>query len=136
MAATNDHAPASRRQLRQFGGIVGGGFALLGVLPWALRRGEPRPILLGLGALLALGALAWPEGLRWPHRAWTALGHVLGWINTRILLGVVFYLVVTPIGAVARLFGRDPMRRRFDPKASSYRQDREARPGTHMRQPF
>lgn len=127
---------ATRRQLRQFGGIVGGGFALLGLLPWVLRRGEPRPWLLGLGAVLAALAVVWPEGLRVPHRGWTALGHVLGWINTRILLGIVFFLVVTPLGAAARLFGRDPMRRRFDPEATSYRQDREARPGAHMRQPF
>ena len=128
--------PASRRQLRQFGFLVGGGFAVLGVLPWVLRRGLPRPILLGLAAVLATAGLVWPEGLRYPHRGWMAIGHALGWVNTRILLGVVFYLVVTPIGAVARLFGRDPMRRRFDPRAQSYRQDREARPATHMRQPF
>jgi hypothetical protein len=127
---------AGSRQLRQFGLLVGGGFAVLGVLPWVLRRGGPRPILLGLAAVLIILALLWPEGLRWPHRGWMALGHALGWINTRILLGVVFFLVVTPMGAVARLFWRDPMRRGFDPKAPSYRQDREARPGTHMRQPF
>ena len=136
MPGSSDQAPASRRALRQFGFLVGGGFAVLGLLPWVLRRGEPRPILLGLAAVLGLAALAWPEGLRWPHRGWMAVGHVLGWINTRILLGAVFFLVVTPIGWVARLFGRDPMRRRFDRDAPSYRQDREARPGTHMRQPF
>jgi hypothetical protein len=128
--------PADRRQLRQFGFIVGGGFAVVGGLRWILGRGAPRPILLGLAAVLVLAALAWPEALRWPQRGWMALGHVLGWINTRILLGAVFFLVVTPIGAVARLFGRDPMRRTFDPDATSYRQEREARPGTHMRQPF
>jgi hypothetical protein len=133
---TGSDAKAGRRQLRQFGFLVGGGFFVLGALRWILGRGAPRPILLGLAAVLVLAALLWPETLRWPHRGWMAFGHALGWINTRILLAAVFYLVVTPIGAVARLFGSDPMRRTFEPDAPSYRQEREARPGTHMRQPF
>ena len=129
-------APASRRQLRQFGLLVGGVLAVSGALPWLLRRTAPRPVLLGLGLALAATGILWPEALRWPQRGWMALGQVLGWINTRLLLGAVFYLVVTPMGAMARLFGRDPMRRRFDPQAPSYRQEREARPGTHMRHLF
>jgi hypothetical protein len=65
-----------------------------------------------------------------------ALGHALGWINSRILLSLVFYLVVTPIGFAIRLFGRDPMRRGFDREAPSYRIPREPRPGEHMRRQF
>jgi hypothetical protein len=64
------------------------------------------------------------------------LGEGLAWINTRIILGVVFYGVVTPIGLVMRMFGHDPMRRRLERTGESYRVRSVARPATHMMRQF
>jgi hypothetical protein len=64
------------------------------------------------------------------------LGHVLGWINTKIILGVVFYGLFTPMGLVMRLLGNDPMRQRLEPEAASYRVVRQARPSAHMTRQF
>jgi hypothetical protein len=62
------------------------------------------------------------------YRGWILLGHVLGWINSRILLGVFFFVLITPIRLIAALFRRDPMARRRLPAAPSYwieRSDKE-----------
>jgi hypothetical protein len=60
------------------------------------------------------------------------VGHVLGWINTRIILGLVFYVVVTPMGIIRRMLGKDPMGRRTRPELDTYRVLREPRPGSHL----
>ena len=128
--------PVTKRNLRSFGLLTGGIWAVIGVLPWVLRRDPVRLWAEALAVLLVGFGVVWPAALRYPYRGWMALGHALGWINSRILLSLVFYLVVTPMGFVMRLFGRDPMRRRFDRSAASYRIPREPRPGEHMRQQF
>jgi hypothetical protein len=95
-----------------------------------------RAWLLGLGAILIVPALVFPAVLRGPYRAWMAVGRLLGWINSRIILSVFFFAILTPIGLLFRLLGKDPMRRRYDPEAVSYRQARAPRPASHMRHQF
>ena len=88
-----DHYTKSK--LRSFGLIVGGIFLLIAFWPY-LRRGHDVRLwatVLG-GSLVLLGIVA-PSLLRHPYRAWMALAYVLGWINTRLILGVVYYLVFT-----------------------------------------
>ena len=125
-----------KKTLRSFGLLVGGIWGVIALWPMVFRHEPPRLWALGLmAALVGLGLVA-PAALRHPYRGWMALGHALGYVNSRILLSLVFYLVVTPMGFVMRLFGRDPMRRGFDPKSPTYRIDREARPGSHMKHQF
>jgi hypothetical protein len=81
---------------------------------------------------LLIPALVFPRSLFWPHKGWMALGHVLGWINTRIILGLIFYGVVTPIGLVRGWLGKDPMGRRLRPDLESYRIIRKPRPASHL----
>jgi hypothetical protein len=64
------------------------------------------------------------------------IGEALGWINTRIILGTLFYTLVTATGLIMRLSGRDPMNRRLDPQADSYRRTREPRSSSHMKHQF
>ena len=89
-----------------------------------------------VSALLVLPALVWPGFLSPVYRVWMAIGYVLGWINTRIILGVVFFLLFTPMGLIMRLLGKDPMCRRFDPQLGSYRVLRSLRPKDHMLRQF
>jgi hypothetical protein len=65
-----------------------------------------------------------------------ALGAILGWVNTRIILGVVFFGLITPMGIALRLAGRDPMQRALDANATTYRVRRVPRPGTHLLRQF
>lgn len=98
---------------REFGLIVGGIFTLLSA--WWIYRDKfatVTPWLLGIGLLLVLLGLVYPRALVYPNRAWMALAAVLGFISTRIILGLVFFLLVTPIGVIKRLSGWDPLGRR------------------------
>jgi hypothetical protein len=62
-----------------------------------------------------------------------AAGHVLGWINTRIILLAIFYGVFTPVGLVMRFFaGKHPMRHKLEPSADTYRIRPQPRPRSHM----
>jgi hypothetical protein len=65
-----------------------------------------------------------------------AVGYGLGWINTRILLSVVFYGLFTPFGFVMRRLGKEPLHLRFEPGAETYRLVRQARPIDHLRRQF
>src|SRR5215475_4724604 len=124
------------KRLRSFGLMVGGIFALLGLWP-AVWRGQPlRLWSLILGGLLMVLALAWPRSLTQVYRLWMTAGEGLGWINTRLILGAIFYLLFTPVGVYMRLRGKDPMRRTWVPEAESYRAVRQPRPASHMRQQF
>jgi hypothetical protein len=64
---------------------------------------------IALSAALVLAGLLAPRALRPLHRAWMRLGAALGWLNTRVILTLVFFLVVTPTGLVMKLFGRSPL---------------------------
>jgi hypothetical protein len=107
------------RDLRKFGLLVGGVFGLLAA--WWWWRGKPAYAYLLIPAvpLLVLG-LARPRGLRWVYLGWMSLALVLGLIVSTILLTVFYYLVVTPVGLLARLVGKDFLSRRLQPQAASY----------------
>jgi polyferredoxin len=130
-----DHK-ASTKELRSFGLLVGGVFSVIGLWPMVLH-GEPLrlwAVIVG-GLLMMFGGLL-PRVLSPVHQGWMWIGHVLGWINTRILLGVVFYGLVTPIGIVFRLMGKDTMRQAFSETRPTYRVIRQPRPRSHMKYQF
>ena len=124
------------KHLRTFGLTVGGIFLILGLWPALWRGGEPRLWALIPGILLAVLGLSLPRSLKRAHKLWMIVGHVLGWINTRIILGITFYGLITPMGLVMRLLGWDSMRRTLVPQADSYRVVRRLRPPSHMTRQF
>lgn len=107
------------RAERRFGVTVGAVALAFG--SWWLYRGKfPQmvPIALACGTLLVMLGLLAPAALRWPNRVWLRLGEALGYLMTRVILAVVFYGVVTPIGLLRRAVGGDPLRRRSGPSDS------------------
>jgi hypothetical protein len=120
-------SPAGKGGPRRFGLTVGGIFLLLAAI--SLWRGhEIPPLVLGtLGVLLVVPGLLFPRVLLPVERAWMRFAEALAFVNTRIILGVVFYAVVTPIGAVMRLF-RDPLDRRLDDGTISHWAQRPSEP--------
>lgn len=124
-----------QKQLRNFGLLVGGIFVVIGIWPVAMGH-DARWWAVGLGGLLvSLGALV-PTSLALPYKGWMAIGHVLGWINTRIILGIIFYGLLTPIGLVRRALSRDPLKLAFEPKQETYRVSKPSRPATHLKHQF
>lgn len=122
----------TRKELRSFGLLVGGIFAVIGFWPVVFYGAGIRWWALVAAAVLIIPALAFPHRLSWVHKQWMSLGHIMGWINTRIILGAVFYLVVTPIGIIRRLLGKDPMGKRLRADMESYRVVRKPRPASHL----
>jgi hypothetical protein len=124
------------KQLRSFGLLVGGIFGLIGLWPMMVRGEDPRWWSLVIGVLLVIPAVLAPIVLTRPYKAWMQIGHLLGWINTRIILGLIFYAIVTPIGIVRRWLGKDPMGRQFRPDLDSYRIPRTSRPASHLKKQY
>jgi Saxitoxin biosynthesis operon protein SxtJ len=109
----------TNKQLRQFGLVVGVGLAVVASISWYRGHTTVPYVLWSGAALLLLLGLVYPPALRPVEKGWMKFGYVLGWINTRIILTLLFALVVTPIGAVARLF-RDPLDRSVDDGKATY----------------
>ena len=112
----------SERELRQFAVFWFPLFwALAGWL--VLRHGGSLPVaaaLWGLGALaLAIGAFT-PRRMRPAHAAMARVFFPVGWIVSHVILAVIYYGAVTPIGLILRLLGRRPLEHAFDPRAASY----------------
>jgi hypothetical protein len=102
-----------------------------------LFRGEPlRLWAIAVGGLLIFLGGILPRALAPIHKGWMWIGHILGWINTRILLGIVFYGLITPIGMVFRLMGKDTMRQAISDQSPTYRVARQPRPRSHMKHQF
>jgi hypothetical protein len=99
-------------QARKTALIVGGVLLLLAA--WNLYRGRMTAlyVLCGIACALFLVGLLLPPLARQFHILWMRLAGALGYINSRILLSLMFYGVFTPYGLVMRLFGRDPLHRR------------------------
>jgi len=105
--------------LRKFGLTVGGVFMLLGVV-LLLRHRSSYLAFCGAGALLAAFALIWPRALKYVYVAWMALAFTLGFVMSNVILTLFFFLLVTPIGLLARLFQKDFLARKWDKRAASY----------------
>lgn len=122
-----------KKQLRSFGLLVGGIFAAIGIWPTLLRDEDPRWWCIGLAAYLAVSGVVLPNSLSRIYQGWMRLGHIMGWANTRIILGLAFFCIVTPIGLFrSRLLGKDPMGRNSRPDLDSYRVVSEPRPAAHL----
>lgn len=111
MNAVGSAQAVSSSANRKFGLTVGGGFLVIALVAvWRGRLGVAQ-ITGGLGGALAIAALIVPAALEIPNRGWQRIAHMLGWINTRVLLGAVFVVILAPIGLLWRITGKDPMAR-------------------------
>jgi hypothetical protein len=106
--ATPIPAGLSSREGRKFGLTVGGAFLVLGALLWWRGRWTA-PVFAGLGSVLVLAGLLIPTRLGPVNRAWMKLAHMISRVTTPIFMGVVYFLVLAPIGFIMRTFGRNPM---------------------------
>jgi hypothetical protein len=118
------------RTLRQFGWIALGGFAVVAVLAWqewlvfAFGLGAARPWvaggLLALGVLSALLGRLWPVGNRPLFVGLALLAFPIGFVLSYVILAVLFFGIITPIGLFMRALGHDPLQRRPRPDAPTY----------------
>jgi hypothetical protein len=136
MPARREVAEASPKELRTFGLVLGALFAaFFGI--WPLLRHRSSPLWPWIVAfILWLFALIWPASLSYLYRGWTRLGLALGWINTRVILTLLFAIAIVPLGFLMRLFGRDRMARKLDSDSASYRVPSRQRADKDMEHPY
>jgi hypothetical protein len=114
-----------KRELRQFAGMwlvffgaIGGYlFSKSGMAGWG-------PVVGAVAALVGLPGLLLPQIMKPIYVVWMTAAFPIGWTISHLLLGVIFYSIVTPIGLTLRLFGYDPMHRKFEPEAATYWSER------------
>jgi hypothetical protein len=119
--------PAPESSDRSFGFVFAAVFAIIGC--WPLIHGAaPRWWALGLAAAFAAVALARPQLLHPLNRAWLAFGRLLHRVVSPLVMGMVFFTVVTPTGWIMRLRGKDVLSLKRRPDRDSYWITREPSP--------
>ena len=123
------HEPLTKEVIRPgsdrtFGFVFVTVFTIVGL--WPLIDGDPlRGWSLGLAFVLAILAGVTPSSLHPLNVLWTRFGLLLNRIVSPVVLGILFYLVITPTGLIFKLLGKDPLRLKWDASASSYWLDRD-----------
>ena len=114
--------PISKKQLREFGILIGFGFPIIigWILP-AFGGHSFREWTLWIGIPALILGIANPYLLLIPYQVWMKIGYILGWINSRIILGLVFLIILIPIAFLMRLFGYDPLKKSISSQ-KSYRE--------------
>jgi MFS family permease len=137
MSATHPIPALDRKGLREFGLVTGGIVAVLFGLffPWLLDRPSPRWPWVIFGVLAVMG-LAVPMALGPVYRTWMKFGLLMSRIMTPLIMGIVFFLTVTPMALLMRLLGKDYMARKLDRSAASYRVPSSATPPKRLEKPF
>jgi hypothetical protein len=136
---TDIHETPDVAELRKFGLIFGtliiGAFGLLIPWIWDLEIAVtkwPWP----LGALFILWGLLHPGSLGPVYRGWMKFGHAIGWFNTRLILGLVFFAVFFPVAIMLKVLRKDPMARKLDTGTGSYRVPSKAPPREQLERPY
>ena len=114
-----EHAQPKMGSERNFGLVFAAVFVLMGVLP-LVRTGEVRLWPLPIAAVFLAAAVVRPRALAPLNRLWFRIGILLGKVMTPLVMGVLFFVTVTPVGLLMRLFGKDPLRLKREPAAESY----------------
>ena len=121
---------------RSFGITIAVIFGLIGLVPLASSSPMRLWALEVAGALLLVSFVV-PQVLTWPNRLWMGFGRVAGRITNPIVLGLVFFLFVTPLSLVLKLFRNDLLSQRLDRKADTYWSVVEEQPSSEsMRRQF
>ncbi|NUM54945.1 MAG: hypothetical protein HUU46_14960 [Candidatus Hydrogenedentes bacterium] len=123
-----DPANVSRGELRNFGLLMCGAFAVIACLRWWIKGHAPTVLFVIAAAFLVFG-LAAPVALKPVYRAWMKFALALNWVMTRVFLTIAFYGLITPTGIIYRLVAGDPLKRAWDPHAGSYWEAPDDQPG-------
>ncbi len=120
---------------RQFGFLFACIFLVLSLLP--LLKQYPIQIYYLLTSItLLLLTLFLPSSLKYPNFLWLKFGELLHKIVSPVVLFLIFYLVITPTGLIMKLFGKDPLMKKWDKKVKSYFISRTTPNPQQMKKPY
>jgi len=113
------HINATPKEVRKFG--ITFSILAIGLAAYCFYKENPLWMVFLGGSLFFILTGMWSYPILKPiYVGWMTFAFALGWVNTRLILGIVFYLIFTPAGLVMRLLGKDPLVLRFDRRATSY----------------
>ena len=114
----------SKKDLRKFGITVGGALIIIAVILLLTRK--PSALYFGsIGSLFVLLGLTAPKLLKPLNKIWMSFSILLGWLMTRVILTILFYIAITPIGLLTKLFRKDFLELKIDKAKTSYWQKRD-----------
>ena len=116
-----------KQNLKKFGITMGIAFFVITLIVFSRHRHSILPTLI-ISASFFISAAFMPMVLKPIYILWMRLAFILGWINTRLLLCIIFYLVFTPVAIASRLFRKDPLDRKIEKEKESYWGKREVKP--------
>ncbi len=116
---------SKKKDLREFGFIVGGVFVTISLIGLFSQRGWASVLIIVGSILMILGAVA-PRILLPFQKAWMVIAIILGAVMSRVILTIVYFLVVTPIGLFLRIIGKHFIDLEIHDDSSSYWMIREA----------
>ncbi len=120
---------SSKKEQRKFGLVIATAIAVLGLLRYAFHGFAPFPLWFFIvAAFFALMGLIAPRVLRPALVVWLKFALALNWFMTRLLLGIAFYLMISPVRLIIRIFGEDPLKRQWLPGAPTYWEEPEEQP--------
>ncbi len=115
---------SSVKELKKFGLTVGGVFSVIGL--FLLYFDKPAyPYFLAVGIILIVAGAFVPKSLSRVHRAWMIFAIVSGFVMSRVILSILFYLILTPIGIIAKISGKDFLDLKFGEDKKTYWNYRE-----------
>lgn len=129
MSVVQINRDPSRKQLNQFGFIWLGFLVFFGIVAW-FKFDNPTlaKVLWVLSVVVPVVGWLVPAFMKAVFLGMSYLAWPIGFVVSHVILAVVYYLVITPIGLVMRLVGYDPMNRRFDREATTYWVERQTAP--------
>jgi uncharacterized membrane protein len=119
---------------RRFAFPVGTAFLVLAAILWWREHETAMWVMVALGGSLYLAGLIAPRHLAGIHRAWMAMALAISKVTTPIFMGIVYFLVLTPVGLLMRSLGKNPIRHAEQPDGGFWRRIPEGRRGDMRRQ--
>ena len=127
----------NRKELRRFGLLTGTVISGLFGLVMPLILGHKLPLTPWIITVVMYGLATFvPQSLDPIYSNWMKVTQVLAWINTRIVLGLIFFLIVTPMAFIMRLVNQDTMKKQFNPSLKTYRVLSLIKVKTSMEKPY
>ncbi|MGK7881163.1 MAG: SxtJ family membrane protein [Crocosphaera sp.] len=126
-----------KKGLREFGLITGVFIALLFGLLLPLLWGHDLPLIPWIIAgCLAFLSLFIPQSLVPIYQGWMKVAQVLAWVNNRLILGIIFFIIVTPMALIMKIIKRDPLTRKFEFRLETYRVSSKIKNKLSMEKPY
>lgn len=108
------------KDLKQFGSVLAGILLVFGVINFLKGRTGWYPWFFSLSIVTISLVFLAPKYIKPVFVIFTKIGHAIGWVNTRIILMLIYFILITPIALIMRMLGKDPLNIKIDKNETSY----------------